>query len=62
MDQLFNVLGRNFIDWSLKEKKNIDSLFKCNYVISELREKLESRTDPIILGMTLVGKFRDLLN
>lgn len=62
MDGLFNVLGRNFIDWSLKEKKNLDSLFKCNYVISELREKLEGSTDPIILGMTLIGKFRDILN
>jgi hypothetical protein len=62
MDGLFNALGRNFIDWSLKEKKNLDSLFKCNYVISELREKLEGSTDPIILGMTLIGKFRDILN
>lgn len=62
IDQLFNVLGRNFIDWSLKENRNLDSLFKCNYVISELREKLETKTDPLILGMTLIGKFRDILN
>lgn len=62
IDQLFNVLGRNFIDFSLKEKRNLDSLFKCNYVISELREKLETKTDPLILGMTLIGKFRDILN
>lgn len=62
IDTLFNILGRNFIDWSIKEKKNINNLFKCNYVISDYRHKLESQTDPIILGMTVIGKFRDILN
>lgn len=62
IDLLFNILSRTFIDWSLKEGKSIDKLFKCNYIISDLRDKLESQTDPIILGMTLIGKYRDILN
>jgi len=61
IDLLFNILGKTFIDWSLKENKNVNSLFKCNYVISDLRDKLDSQTDPLILGMTLIGKFRDIL-
>lgn len=61
IDMLFNILGRQFIDWSLKEGKNINSLFKCNYIISDLRDKLDTQSDPIILGMTLIGKFRDIL-
>lgn len=61
IDILFDVLGRQFIDWSIKEKKDIDKLFRCNYVISDYKSKLESDTDPIILGMTVIGKFRDIL-
>lgn len=61
IDILIKILGRSFIDWSLSENKNIDKLFKCNYIISEISEKLESTTDPIILGMTAIGKFRDIL-
>jgi DNA polymerase III delta prime subunit len=61
IDVLFTILGRTFIDWSLKEGKSIDKLFQCNYVISDLRDKLDTQTDPLILGMTLVGKFRDIL-
>ena len=61
MDLLFQVLGRNFIEWSLQEGKNVDKLFKCNYVISDYRSKLDDQSDPILLGMTVVGKFRDIL-
>lgn len=61
IDLLFQILGRTFIEWSLQEGKNIDKLFKCNYIISDYRSKLESQTDPIILGMTVIGKLRDIL-
>ena len=61
IDILFNILGRNFIEWSLQQGKNVDKLFKCNYIISDYRFKLDSQSDPIILGMTVIGKFRDLL-
>jgi DNA polymerase III delta prime subunit len=61
MDLLFQILGKTFIEWSIQEGKNIDKLFKCNYVISDYRSKLDGQTDPIILGMTVLGKFRDIL-
>jgi DNA polymerase III delta prime subunit len=61
IDLLFKILGKDFIDWSLQNKKNVDKLFEANFIISELHFKLESNTDPIILGMTLIGKFRQLL-
>ena len=59
---LFQILGRTFIEWSLQEGKNVDKLFKCNYVISDYRSKLDSQSDPIILGMTVIGKFREILH
>jgi DNA polymerase III delta prime subunit len=62
IDILFSLLGRPFIDWSLKSGKNIDKLFQCNNIISDYNYKLETNTDPIVLGMTVIGKFRDILN
>lgn len=63
IDVMIGLLGRPFIDWSISDKKeNIDKLFECAYVITDYASKLETNTDPIILGMTIIGKFRDLLN
>lgn len=61
IDYLLSILGRPFIDWSLKEGKNVDKLFSCNYIVADYRDKLGGQTDPIILGMTVIGKFRDVL-
>jgi DNA polymerase III delta prime subunit len=61
IDTLFDILGRSFVEKSLVEKRNVDKLFKCNYIISDLRDKLQNQSDPIILGMTLIGRFRDVL-
>jgi DNA polymerase III delta prime subunit len=58
---MINLLGRPFIEWSFAEKKNIDKLFQCNYVVADYSSKLDTDTDPIVLGMTIIGKFRDIL-
>jgi replication-associated recombination protein RarA len=61
IDELLNLFGRQFIDYSLAEKRtNIEKLFQVNYIICEHQHLLETNTDPIILGMTVVGKIRDL--
>ena len=62
IDLLFDLLGRPFIDWSLKSNKNVEKLFQCNSIVAEYQNKLESNTDPIILGMATIGKFREILN
>jgi len=60
---MIGLLGKPFIDWSISDKKeNIDKLFECAYIITDYSSKLETNTDHIILGMTIIGKFRDLLN
>ena len=61
IDILIKLLGKQFVDWSLSEKKNVDKLFECNYIIADYSSKLETSTDPIILGMTIIGKFRQVL-
>jgi DNA polymerase III delta prime subunit len=62
IDIMISLLSKSFIDWSLKEKReNIDKLFELNYIIANYASKLESSTDPIILGMTIIGKFMEIL-
>lgn len=61
IDVMIKLLGKPFIDWSISERKNIEKLFECNYTIADYTSKLETNTDPIILGLTIIGKFRDIL-
>lgn len=62
IDQMIKLLSRPFVEYvSEKQSHLIEKLFECNYVISDYSSKLESNTDPIILGMTIIGKFRDIL-
>lgn len=62
IDIIIKLLGKSFVDWSIQEKiENIDKLFELNYILSDYSSKLETNTDPIILGMTIIGKFRDIL-
>lgn len=61
IDVMIKLLGRDFIEWSIENKRSIDKLFECNYIITEHTKLLETNTDPIILGMTVIGKFRDVL-
>ena len=62
IDGMIKVLGTPFIQWSMEQGKNVDKLFECNYIISDYSYKLETNTDPIVLGMTIIGKLRDILN
>ena len=62
IDGMIKVLGTPFIKWSMEQGKNVDKLFECNYTISDYSSKLETNTDPIVLGMTIIGKLRDILN
>ena len=60
-DELINLFGRPFIEWSLNDKKsNIEKLFQVNYIVTEHTKLLETNTDPIVLGMTVIGKIREL--
>lgn len=61
IDLLISLLGRPFTDWSITQKKDLSKLFQCNYIVADYGDKLETHTDPIILALTIIGKFRDLL-
>lgn len=61
IDEMIKLLGNPFIEWSLLNSKNVEKLFECNYIIADYTSKLETNTDPIILGMTIIGKLKDIL-
>lgn len=63
IDVLFKLLGKDFTAYFIKEKKgDIEKLFEINYIVSDYNWMLDTNTDPIILGMTVIGKFRNILN
>jgi DNA polymerase III delta prime subunit len=62
IDVMIKLLGKSFIDWCIVEKKeSVNKLFETAYVIADYSSKLEGATDPLILGITIIGKFRDIL-
>ena len=63
IDVMIKLLGKSFIDWCITDKKeSVNKLFETAYVIADYTSKLETTTDPLILGITIIGKFRDILN
>ena len=61
IDVMIKLLGKPFIDWSISENKNVDKLFECNFIIADYSSKLETNPDPIVLGLTIIGTFREIL-
>ena len=63
IDVMIKLLGKPFIDWCITDKKeSVNKLFETAYIIADYTSKLETATDPLILGITIIGKFRDILN
>lgn len=63
IDQMIKILGRPLVDYVVNNYPDkVDKLFECNYIITDYSSKLDSNTtDPLILGMTIVGKLKELL-
>jgi len=59
---MIKLLGRPFIDWSIQNGKSAERLFECNFIIADYGGKLDSESDPIIIGMTIIGKLKEILN
>ncbi len=61
INELIEFLGKPFVDWSILNNKNIDKLFECNFIISDYSFRLENSLDPVVLGITIIGKLRNVL-
>lgn len=60
IDIMIKLLGKPFIDWSLSEGKNVEKLFEVSYFVCKYDVILQSATDPIIVGMALLGRLKKL--
>ena len=61
IDEMFQLFSRDFINWIFNEKReNVNKLFEVNYIVSEYHKLLDTNTDPVVVGMTLIGKLKDL--
>lgn len=60
--QVFEMLGSPFMKWISDNKEyNSERLFMCNKIISDYKPLLEDSTDPLILGMTVIGSIKSIL-
>jgi DNA polymerase III delta prime subunit len=63
IDEMISLFGRGFVQWSFKEKReNIDKLFSVSHLVCEYIPLLETNTDPIITGVSFIGKMREIFN
>ena len=60
VDVMLKLLERPFVDWSMKEGKDVNKLFKANRILTINFPLLDTSTDPIILGMNVIGELREL--
>lgn len=60
MHILFDMLGNKFVQWVMDEGHDTNKLFDSNYVITDYAKLLETQTDPLLLGMTIIGKLRTI--
>ena len=63
IDELISLLGRPFASYILENHQDLsEKLFDVAYIITEHTKLLETKTDPIILGMTIFNKINNLFN
>lgn len=62
IDVMLSMLGKPFIEWCISNNKDTSKLFEANYILTDYSSKLDQVVDPLILGMTVIGKYKDLFN
>ena len=62
IDAMIKLLGKPFIDWSIENVKDVNLLFKVAHTVCEYTLMLESSIDPIIVGISFIGKIRDIIH
>jgi hypothetical protein len=63
VDVMIALLGRPFVDYIMSNKPELsEKLFEVCYIITEHTKLLDTNTDPLILGITVVSKIMDVFN
>lgn len=63
IDQMIFLLGRPFVDYVIENYPDkVERLFLSCNIITEHTKLLDTNTDPIILGITVIDKMRKIFN
>jgi hypothetical protein len=62
METLFDFLGKDFINNCISNKIESTRIFKIVYIICEHKQFLSNSIDPLIVGLGVIGKIRDILS
>lgn len=62
IESLFSLLGRQFVTWYSENNFQTYKLFDMNKILMDYYPLLKSDSDPIILGMTVIGQFKKIHN
>jgi DNA polymerase III delta prime subunit len=61
VEQIFELFGKPFFEFCIENKNcSNDNLFRIAYIITDYKKMLDTSLDPIVLGITVVGKIREL--
>lgn len=61
VDELIFLLGKQFIEFIINNKPELsEKLFEVCSIITEHSKLLDTNTDPLILGITVISKIRNL--
>jgi DNA polymerase III delta prime subunit len=63
VDEMISLLGKPFVDYVITNQPNkIEKLFEACAIITDHSRLLETNTDPLILGITLLDRIRKVFN
>lgn len=61
VDEMISLLGRPFVDYVIANNPQFtDKLFKACNVVTDHTRLLETNTDPIVLGITVLSRIREV--
>jgi DNA polymerase III delta prime subunit len=60
VDELINLFGTQFTEWSIENNKSVEKLFEVAHNICEYNRLLEYKTDPVIVGISFIGKIKNI--
>lgn len=61
VDEMISILGRPFIEHIiLNNPENIEKLFRVSAIITDHTRLLDTNTDPLILGITILSRIREV--
>ena len=61
VDEMIGLLGRPFVDYVIANNPNqSENLFKACNVVTDHTRLLETNTDPLILGITVLSRIREV--